>query len=327
MARDLRISFEGAWYHAMNRGINHKRIFYNNKHKEHFLKLLNEITKIYGVEIHAYCLMDNHYHLIIHSPRGNISNAMRHLNSSHAIRTNISMKRDGPLFKGRFKAILIGADEYLLQLSRYIHRNPLEANITHNLSAYQWSSYQAYLGIAKPLECLVTREVINRFGNSEFKINYKKYVEEGVNDELNDFYGVPKPQPVLGDMNFREEVFNYVKQHSLSSEIIGADHILVPPSISTIIDVVSNHFNVPTSEIYRSISRIKNIPRRIAIYLSREIGGCKLNDIAKVMGNVSIKTISSTLYRVRADKYDMKEARKIMCMLKKMSKTIGAKAS
>ena len=156
MARDLRIQFEGAWYHVMNRGINRQHIFFNDSHRVYFLNLLGEVVKIYGVEIHAYCLMSNHYHLIIHCPRGNISAAMRHLNSRYAQKVNISMRRDGPLFKGRFKSVLVGADDYLLQLTKYIHRNPIEAKIISNAGDYNWSSYTAYIGVVKPLPWLTT---------------------------------------------------------------------------------------------------------------------------------------------------------------------------
>ena len=187
MARPLRITFNGAWYHVMNRGVNRNRIFFNNENREKFLDLLNDITKVYGIEIHAFCLMDNHYHLIVHTSHGNISQAVRHLNSKFAQYINLTLKRDGPLFRGRFKAILISADDYLVRLSRYIHLNPREAGIINKLENYQWSSYQVYLAKRNNYSWLVTNEIIKRFGDKDFHKTYRSYVEE-VKDEDKDHF-------------------------------------------------------------------------------------------------------------------------------------------
>lgn len=162
MARPLRIQFNGAWYHVMNRGASRKNIFFNDKHRFHFLELLNQTSKIYGVEIHAYCLMINHYHLAIRTPNGNLSEAMRHFNSCYTQYVNRSMKKDGALFRGRYKAIVISHEGYLLRLSRYIHLNPLQAKLVKNLSDYRWSSFRAFIGKKSELECLKKDEVLKR---------------------------------------------------------------------------------------------------------------------------------------------------------------------
>src|ERR1700733_6569213 len=107
MPRPLRIEYEDAWYHVMNRGANHQPIFYTEVHREIFINLLKEISEKYFVEIHAFCLMDNHYHLLINTPLPNLSRAMRHLDGLYTQRFNIMEKRDGSLFRGRYKSILI----------------------------------------------------------------------------------------------------------------------------------------------------------------------------------------------------------------------------
>ena len=96
---------------------------------------------MFKVETHAYCLMDNHYHLLLRTPQGNLSRAMRHLNGVYTQRYNRIQKTDGPLYRGRYKAILIDVDAYLLNVSRYIHRNPIEACIVRRAERYPWSSY------------------------------------------------------------------------------------------------------------------------------------------------------------------------------------------
>lgn len=145
MARPLRIEYEGALYHVMNRGIDHKNIFLNDFHRELFIILLEEISIKFYAEIMCYCLMDNHYHLLLRTPLPNLSRIMRHLDGIYTRRFNIIQGRDGPIFRGRYKAILIDEESYLLQVSRYIHLNPVEAKIVKNAFDYTWSSYNAFI--------------------------------------------------------------------------------------------------------------------------------------------------------------------------------------
>jgi putative transposase len=124
MARPLRIEFEGAWYHVMNRGAGRRLIYRSSRHRDTFLRLLAEVTELFAVEIHAYCMMGNHYHLLTRTPRANLGRAMRHLNGVYTQRFNLTCGTDGPLFRGRYRSVLVAADTHLLQVSRYIHRNP-----------------------------------------------------------------------------------------------------------------------------------------------------------------------------------------------------------
>ncbi len=131
MARPLRIEFPGAWYHVMNRGAGRHWIYKYDKHYHYFLSLLADVTERYRVEVHAYCLMSNHYHLMLHNPDGNLQRIMRHINGVYTQYFNRTERTDGALFRGRYKAILVDAETYWLALSRYIHRNPLEAGLVY----------------------------------------------------------------------------------------------------------------------------------------------------------------------------------------------------
>ena len=131
MSRPLRIQYEGAWYHVMNRGSNRQLIFTRDEHRLIFLQLLEEIVVKYKLEIHAFCLMGNHYHLLVNTPFANLSRVMRHLNGVYTQKFNLLEQRDGPLFRGRYKAILVENEDYLLQVSRYIHLNPV--SVRNNL--------------------------------------------------------------------------------------------------------------------------------------------------------------------------------------------------
>jgi putative transposase len=145
MARPLRIEYEGAFYHVMNRGSARQDIYRTTEHRFIFLELLKEISDKYFIETHAYCLMSNHYHLLIRTPFANLGRAMRHLNGVYTRRFNISEARDGFIFRGRYHAILVEEDEYLFQVSRYIHLNPVSSKICIKPCDYAWSSYRYYI--------------------------------------------------------------------------------------------------------------------------------------------------------------------------------------
>lgn len=317
IARPLRIQFKDAWYHVMNRGAGRRAVFLNDSHRRYFLFLLDEISQVYGIEVHVYCLMGNHYHLVIHTPHGNLSEAMRHLNSRYTRYFNRTMKKDGALFRGRYKAIVVSAEEYLLRLSRYIHLNPLKAKLVTDLQQYRWSSFRSYIGRRQTLQTLKTDEVLKRFKQRKFKGSYKKFVETGNDAELDEFYSKTQFKPVLGEENYCEAIFEHLKKQSLSSEIVGADNIIVAPTLKTILKAVADHFGVDTKQIFRCDKRVKNKERRVAILLCREIGGITLEEIGQVMGNVTYTTISKTVSRAKADKAITKDIRKIKSKLEK----------
>ena len=126
MSRPLRIEYADAWDHVMNRGGRYDAIFEDKNDYSAFSELLKEAIDIFHIKVAAFCLMQNHYHLLIQTPEGNISRSMRHINGVYTQRYNRLKRTDGSLFRGRYKAILVDSDAYLLHLSRYIHRNPIE---------------------------------------------------------------------------------------------------------------------------------------------------------------------------------------------------------
>ena len=149
MSRPLRIEYPGAWYHVMNRGRRAESIFSGKNDYALFIDLLKDSCELWNINVGAYCLMSNHYHLLIQTPEGNLSRCMRHINGIYTQRFNRAHHCDGQLFRGRFKSILIEEDSYLLQLVRYIHKNPLRAGRVKRLDAYPWSSHRGYRSKAK----------------------------------------------------------------------------------------------------------------------------------------------------------------------------------
>lgn len=206
MARPLRIEFAGALYHVTARGNAQGDIYLDNADREEFLRLLTLTLKRYDWYCHAYCLMDNHYHLLIETGTASLSKGMKIVNGSYTQYFNRHHKRVGHIFQGRFKAILVQKDSYLLELARYIVLNPVRAEMVHHAKQWPWSSYRATAGLMKPSECLTTDWILTGFAKTR-KTAQERYVEF-----VRDGKGQPsiwaklRNQIYLGDDEFVEDM-------------------------------------------------------------------------------------------------------------------------
>jgi len=146
----------------MNRGAGGRQVYRSSLQRAMFLGLLGEISSIYGVEVHAYCLMGNHYHLLLRTPTAGLGQAMRHLDGVYTQRFNRIVRTDGPLFRGRYKSVLVQEDAHLVCVSRYIHLNPVEIGLVSRPEDYGASSYRVFLGEADSPWWLHTTETLER---------------------------------------------------------------------------------------------------------------------------------------------------------------------
>ena len=183
MSRPWRIEFEGACYHILSRGNEQRNIFRDNNDRRLFLDILGKTSERFEVEVYAYVLMDNHYHLLLKTNKPNISQSMQWLGTTYTRRYNIKHKRIGHLFQGRFKSFLIENDQYLLRLSCYIHRNPLRAKIVNRLVDYPWSSYPMYAYGKKSPEWLRTAPILSRFDAKDKNKAYREMVQSYSREE------------------------------------------------------------------------------------------------------------------------------------------------
>jgi putative transposase len=219
MARPLRLEFAGALYHVTSRGDRREDIYDNNNDKTQFLSLLSCVCQTYNWVCHAYCLMTNHYHLLIETPDGNLSKGMRQLNGVYTQRFNRSHGRVGRVFQGRYKAVFVEKESYLLELSRYIVLNPVRARMVHSAGEWSWSSYQATAGLSPALPFLATDWLLACFGHQKKRAieGYKKFVAEGA--------GQPSPweslrnQVYLGGEQFVEGMQSLIDGEKELSEI------------------------------------------------------------------------------------------------------------
>ena len=161
MARPLRIQYPGAFYHVMHRGNVGSDLFKTESDRGKFLEYLRQAVQRYAIKVHTYCLMTNHYHLLIETPHPNLSQAIKWINVSYAVYFNRKRRRSGHLFQGRFKAVLIDADEYLKHLSLYIHLNPVRVGMVAHCKDYAWSSYPVFAGYSQLPEWLETHWLLS----------------------------------------------------------------------------------------------------------------------------------------------------------------------
>ena len=219
MARPIRLEFPGAIYHVTTRGNGGDDVFLDDQDRLLFLTVLGEVVSRSGWIVHAYVLMDNHYHLLIETPNGNLSRGMRQLNGVYTQRFNSFHGSGGRVFQGRFKAILVEPNGFLLELCRYIVLNPLRLKAVKNINRYRWSSYRATAGEIQAPVWLNTDWVLGHFGRSSSvaQRKYAEYVEAGAN--------LPSPltkvasQVLLGNAAFVKKM----KQRLLSKVDIKRD--------------------------------------------------------------------------------------------------------
>ena len=203
MARQLRIEYAGALYHVTARGNERKDIYINDKDREKFLEYIQLCHERWGIKIHGYCLMNNHYHLLLETPQANLSRSMQYLNTGYSIYYNLNHKRTGHLFQGRYKAILVEKDEYLLELSRYIHLNPVRAGITKKPEEYFWSSYKFFFKDVLIPEYLELETTMSYFKD---KKEYERFVSEGIGKGDKELTGEIVSGCLLGTEGFIEEI-------------------------------------------------------------------------------------------------------------------------
>jgi REP element-mobilizing transposase RayT len=285
MARQWRIEYEGAFYHVLSRGIEQRDIFYDDADRHNFLDILGRMSERFDIDMYAYVLMNNHYHLLIKTNASNLSRSMQWLGTTYTTRFNRRRGRRGHLFQGRFKSIIIENDAYLIQLSYYIHRNPLRAGLVKRLAGYRWSSYPAYAyGKAQP-SWLDTDFLLSQFNVRDKHKAYREKVQEYAREEKGIWEDV-RHGLIFGSGEFVDRI--------KSTYLIGDPHKEIPQQRR----ILKNHHPEALLsewtkilkcdiEVFRQASRIKDSQkedRDLLIYLLWEQGQYKNSEIGDLFG-------------------------------------------
>lgn len=219
MSRPLRLEFPNALYHLTSRGDRRENIYDDSTDKELFRSILARVITQFNWVCYAYCLMDNHYHLLIQTPDANLSKGMRQLNGVYTQTYNRRHNKVGHLFQGRFKSILVDEDAYLLELSRYILLNPVKAHLVKHVGDWPWSSYQAITGLSEKPDWLCVDYVLLQFSKQRKTAirKYKEFVTAGLKegpiwDRLNN-------QIYLGESEFIDRVQKHLKDQRTDLQI------------------------------------------------------------------------------------------------------------
>ncbi len=300
MARPLRIEYPDAVYHVSNIGLENQRIFPSPKFYEAFIAGLEETCFRLNVQVHAYCLLKDQYHLLIKTPEANLSRFMRQVDGLYTQHYQRLKKSEGSLFKGRYKAVLVQPEKYLLPLSRYIHLGVKKAE----LDTWAWSSYPAYMNKAKAPAWLSRDGVYEQIGGTGAKrlAALSSYTQQGVDEELAHFYGKKNLSSIMGDEKFRKAA----KTKRNASKVRGVSrgaHAKWRPSCKQIITEVATHFKVSEDSIYTAARGpgSKNVPRWVAMYLCQELSAVTLQAIAKLFKLKRYGTVSTTVGKLKKE--------------------------
>jgi REP element-mobilizing transposase RayT len=229
MARPLRVEFEQAVYHVTARGNQRQAVFRDDKDRARFLETLAEAVERFGVIVHAYCLMPNHHHLLLQTPRANLSRMMGWLQTTYTVRFNRRHRRDGHLFQGRFKAQVVEADEYARELIEYIHLNPVRPRDRRKaiptdrrgtLDAWKFSSHRAYAGLDTPPAWLCT-QWLSYFGDSvrSGRRNYRRSIAQRFGASIASPWHGLRRGLILGSERFADRIADLVAGRSDANSI------------------------------------------------------------------------------------------------------------
>jgi REP element-mobilizing transposase RayT len=300
MSRPLRIDYPNAWHHVMNRARRGQDLFVDKADYQQFIDLLQETTDLFNVNVAAYCLIPTHYHLMLQTPDANLSRCMRHLNGVYTQRYNVSHSCDGTLFRGRYKSILVDADNYVLQLVRYIHRNPLKAGLVKRLDQYVWSSHKGYLSKAKKWNWLYKHFVLDMLTtqiNSQIQI-YKQFMAQEQDEDLVRVLDGNNPPSMLGSEKFISWIKDRFFKKKKDKEVPASKELA--PDLDTIISEVSRYYKVRPTKLKAVRRGIESEPRDVAMYLIRSMRAEPLIRVGEKFGLNQYSSVSSAVTRVKA---------------------------
>jgi REP element-mobilizing transposase RayT len=300
MARAWRIEYEGALYHVLSRGNEKQNIVINDEDRKLFLGTAGQMGERFEIDLFAYVLMDNHYHFLFRTNRANLCRSMQWFGATYTKRFNLRHNRSGHLFQGRFKNMLVQNDAYLLQLSYYIHRNPLRAGMVKRLADYKWSSYRAYAYAKSHQNWLNTNVILSQFinvkdQNQAYRKNMQKYSKEEQRVWENLRHGI-----FVGTEKFVKKIKRRYLPNIPHAELPHQKLVIKDVNIETVLSKAAGILKCDM-DLYRESTRISKsvkTDRDLLIYIAWQLGVATNQEIGEKFG----LTYSAVSQRVRVIK-------------------------
>jgi len=286
MARPLRIEFPGALYHVTSRGNERKAIFRDDGDRTAFLERLAAVVARQRLRVHAYALMRNHYHLLLETPEGDLARALAQLNGAYTQEFNRRHHRSGHLLQGRYKAILVDKDSYLLELSRYIHLNPVRVGEVRTAWKYPWSSAAAYVGKVPVPAFLTVAEVLGSFGPrpSVARQRYAAFLAEGSAQGVASPWPAVEGQVLLGDEHWVERMKRRLAARPVPQDTVAAKTLRPRPALSAVLTQVCRAAQVAPATVRRRRGGRGGWARPVAMVLAWEVCGLSQREIGQAFG-------------------------------------------
>jgi putative transposase len=303
MARPLRIEYPNAYYHVSNRGEAGLTLFASDKYYQAFLAGLEEACDRFNVQVHAYCLLKNEYHLLVKTPEANLSRFMRQVDGLFTQYYQNTRNTVGSVFHSRYKSVLLQANPYLLEVSRYLHSLPARGQ--KQALDHPWSSMACYANKQKAPVWLEVGEVLGMLGKGKSArpyAGYVNFVDAGPSAEMVAFYKRKNLLSVLGDERFKSSAKSKTSPQQPRG-ISRGQSARQRPSMKQVVEAVARYFRVNEKSIYQA-SRgpsSKNVPRWVAMHLCQELSSVTLQDIAKRFGLKRYGTVSTTVGKLKQE--------------------------
>jgi len=299
MSRPLRIEFSGALYHVMSRGNEHGDIVRDDRDRLKRLDWLRRTVETYGWRLHAFVLMNNHDHLFVETPEPNLSAGMQYLNGSYTSYFNHRHSRVGHLFQGRFKGNLIEEDGYFLQVSRYLHLNPVRANLVARPEDYRWSSYRGYQRARQGIDWVCYRRVLGAFAKdpTQARRGYVRFVRDQIGKPLESPFADAVGGLLLGSVEFVDRMGRLLSNRAediATPQLTRLRHRL---PLTSIVCAVAEYFDTDADN-WQPGSRHDDASRAVVAYLARREFGYSAKQIADTLGYGSHGSVRNAILRV-----------------------------
>lgn len=313
MARPLRIEFEEAIYHITARGNRRESIFLDDTDRLRFLEMLERSLERYEVELQAYVLLPNHFHLLVRTRRANLGRWMHWLMVAYAVSFNRRHGKVGHLFQGRYKSLLVEGGDYLVGLSRYLHLNPVRGAVLgagdprerrERLRAYQWSSYRGYAGLARQARFVSEQLVLGELNGQQVakgKLRYRRFVEEGLVREVLNPVAAAQWQAIVGSENFVQTVRDRMQSHRAKRrEVKELRRGTSGRDPHKIIEAVAVSYETSPERLLRG--RAYGLQARgVAMWAVWQLCELSLREVGELFGGADYAAVAQRIRRIELD--------------------------